>query len=205
MSLAACFIHIQFSCFETQVSDSVSSCTCTAYLPRAKGFVPSGMNLSIIRGVSVRKLKNILVLVVFFVLLLQGLLRLRHEPKAKLQLMVEQAEQGDVDTMATLGRWYIGGHRGAVATDKKEAIVWLRRAAEHGHADSAFQLQNLLAFGELKDNKESYAWLAVAASNDQRNEASYKRQKERLSKNATLFAEYEVLAKDYVEKYGSGK
>lgn len=153
-------------------------------------------------GANVRKLRNILVIVV---LLLPSILWLRPEPKTKLQLMVEQAEQGDVDSMATLGRWYIGGHRGAVAKDKKEAITWLRRAAEHGHAESAFQLQNLLAFGEFQDHKESYAWLAVAASNDQRNGASYNRKKEMLSRNATLFAEHEAVAKAYVERYGSGK
>jgi hypothetical protein len=70
-----------------------------------------------------------------------------------------KAKQGDIVAQFELGRMYLEGE--GVAEDTEEAMSWLRKAAEKGHAHAQFQLGMLLV---LKDKfSDAARWLRKSA------------------------------------------
>jgi hypothetical protein len=58
-----------------------------------------------------------------------------------------------------------------VTEDDKEAVKWLRKAAEQGHASSQYNLGRMYVQGEavIEDYIQAYAWLNIAAANGNEN------------------------------------
>jgi hypothetical protein len=75
--------------------------------------------------------------------------------------LVLQARQGDVRAMDQLGILYTSGK--GVEPDRREALMWFRRAAENGYVSSQYNYAVLL----IDERKESLAinWLKKADAN----------------------------------------
>ena len=70
-----------------------------------------------------------------------------------------QAEQGDSNAQFALGEmhWQEQGNKWSPETDNEEAIQWLRKAAEQGHAGAAIRISDYFV-GELGDESEGVKW-----------------------------------------------
>lgn len=75
------------------------------------------------------------------------------------------AEQGNPEYQYLAGVQYLGGGIFGGEKDAKEAVKWLRRAAEQGHATAQFNLGNCYYNGEgvWRDYKEAVKWYQLAA------------------------------------------
>jgi TPR repeat protein len=81
-----------------------------------------------------------------------------------LRLWRPLAERAEPRSEAGIGFMY---HRGlGVATDDREAAVWLRRAAEHGQAEGQLMLGMLFYYGRgvPQSYVRAYAWCDMAES-----------------------------------------
>lgn len=103
------------------------------------------------------------------------------------------AEQGDSEAQIALVEAYLLGHRGAQKSDV-EAVKWLRRAAEQGHALA----QNDLGFmytegrGVTEDSVEAVKWYRKAA------EQGYALAQYNLG---GMYAKGEGVPENYIEAY----
>jgi hypothetical protein len=81
----------------------------------------------------------------------------------KLEKLLIQAEDGDVDAQYDLGIRYYNGE--GVELDHKKAVEWFLRAAEHDDSQAQFNLGIMYGRGEgvQKDLKVSMSWLKKAA------------------------------------------
>ncbi len=87
-----------------------------------------------------------------------------------------QAEQGDVEAMAQLGRHYLGTWMGVVNVYDKtgdnddKAIYWLKKAAEQGDADSQWLLGTCYEKGRgvSRNFYEAAKWYKKAADQGHR-------------------------------------
>ena len=81
--------------------------------------------------------------------------------------VVAKAENGDPSSQCTVGETYYFGYNGvpAIPVDKKEAVKWLRRSAEQGDAEAAYNLSLCYHKGDgLATNlSESIKWCRKAA------------------------------------------
>ena len=85
-----------------------------------------------------------------------------EEVEKKLQRLTFQAEQGDVASQHTLGRFYRKGGR---LRNVQLARFWLTKAAEQHHADAQFELGELYALEEeIHDLLRARSWYAKAAA-----------------------------------------
>ena len=73
--------------------------------------------------------------------------------------------KGDVQSQYVFALMHTRFH--GVPQDAVEAMKWIRKAAEQGHADAQFNLGAIYANGEgiPEDYVEAYAWWSVAATN----------------------------------------
>lgn len=76
------------------------------------------------------------------------------------KLYAEAAEQGDAEA-----QYKVGAHIYADCTNKAEAAMWLRRAADQGETNAPFLLGQMYKFGTgvVKDQFESAKWYKQAA------------------------------------------
>lgn len=91
----------------------------------------------------------------------------RAEPASQLiehSRLIEDARGGDPEAQYTLAHLYLKG-RGGVDLNVEQAILWLERAAGHGHPDSALDLALIYLNGEqvVKDAAQALRWLIRAA------------------------------------------
>ena len=89
-----------------------------------------------------------------------------------------------------------------VAQDDKQAVAWIRKAAEQGDAKAqrflgrAYDIGN----GVVQDNKLAYVWSSVSAANGNVEAATNRDHFAKLLSPAVL-AEAQALAGQYVELY----
>lgn len=91
----------------------------------------------------------------------------KREKQLKLQdRMAEALKTGDPDAQFAIAKAYKNG--AIVAPDPEEAVRWLRRAANKGHAAAQFELglAHLYGDGAPVDEAEAYRWFARAADLD---------------------------------------
>jgi len=81
----------------------------------------------------------------------------------KFEAMVAMAEGGSTRDMFTVGSRYLRGL--GVERDTARGISWIRKAADHGHAQAQYFLGVLYAGGHnvAKDPIEAYKWLSLSA------------------------------------------
>jgi TPR repeat protein len=84
-------------------------------------------------------------------------------PKEKLEKLMNQAEDGDVDAQYDLGIRYYSGD--GVEKDHAKAVKWFTMAAEHDDAQAQFNLGIMYGRGEGADKNinTSMQWLKKAA------------------------------------------
>lgn len=78
--------------------------------------------------------------------------------------LLEKAQGGDFSSQVLL--WLAYAHGYAVQKDLKQAVPWLRKAAERGCSECEWELSNLYANGRgglPKDNAEAFKWALKAA------------------------------------------
>jgi uncharacterized protein len=77
--------------------------------------------------------------------------------------MIKRADNADPAAEYKLAHLYAGGS--GIATDKKQAQLWLERAAEHGNADAQYELGNALreGAGMVQDYERAARWITLAA------------------------------------------
>jgi uncharacterized protein len=79
-------------------------------------------------------------------------------------VLIQKAQGGDFGSQVLL--WLAYSHGYAVQKDLKQAVPWLRKAAEHGCSECEWELSNLYANGRgglPKDNAEAFKWALKAA------------------------------------------
>jgi uncharacterized protein len=76
----------------------------------------------------------------------------------------KKAEDGDVAAQYSVGAAYFSGSPG-VQKDYKQALDWLTRAAQEGHADAQFKLGSMYynGYGVTEDRAETMKWYRKAA------------------------------------------
>jgi len=91
----------------------------------------------------------------------------KKQKEERVRLLLEAAEQNDVDAMNLLGRAYEEGQ--GVKKDRIEATKWYRRAAENGDAEMQFRVGGKFEYGILgakgRDFAEAAKWFRRAAEN----------------------------------------
>ncbi|MBH54249.1 MAG: hypothetical protein CMI18_07865 [Opitutaceae bacterium] len=110
----------------------------------------------------------------------------------------EDAKNGDAWAQFTLGIAYAIGR--GVPQDDKAAINWYKKAAEQGHADSQAGLGLInweYGNGIVEDKVQAYAWLNIAASNDDK----WKETKSELAQKMTIeqIAEAQKLSREMIK------
>ena len=110
------------------------------------------------------------------------------------------AETGDPESEFGYGLLLWSGHDRV--NQPKEAVVWLRRAAMHGHVLARVSLGRFLtdpeAPSEVRDLPEGYAWWVVGGESDAAS-------KLRSRLNASELATGEHLAIEFALKYGRSR
>ncbi len=83
-------------------------------------------------------------------------------PTENLQIIQQQAQQGDPYAQATLSDYYLTGYQ--VAFDDKLALTWAQQSADQGHPLGVFHLANIYRWGiEVKpDSQQAEALYAQA-------------------------------------------
>jgi len=78
--------------------------------------------------------------------------------------LLAKAQAGDAAALVRLGNAYNYGRHGA-KQDYAQALIWYRKGAERGDADSEFQLGGLYHFGHgvPQDDAQGFAWIMKAA------------------------------------------
>ena len=78
--------------------------------------------------------------------------------------ILKRAESADSGAEYKLAHLYAGGS--GIETDKRQAQMWLERAAEHGNADAQYELASALREGNgvVQDYERAAKWMQVAAS-----------------------------------------
>ena len=76
---------------------------------------------------------------------------------------IKRADRADPAAEYRLAHLYAGGS--GIATDRKQAQLWLERAAEHGNADAQYELGNALreGAGMVQDYERAARWITLAA------------------------------------------
>lgn len=89
------------------------------------------------------------------------------DPPYEHSQLIGDARSGDREAQYTLGHLYLKG-RGGMVLDVDWAIAWLKRAAQQGHQDGAFDLALLYLEGVKvqKDTGQALRWLEQAAAAD---------------------------------------
>jgi TPR repeat protein len=82
------------------------------------------------------------------------------------KMVLESARDGDAEAQCRVGEWYLLGLEG-FSKDDKEAIYWLRKAADQEEPDAQFCLGQCYndGSGVRLDREEAYKWFARAAEN----------------------------------------
>lgn len=75
-----------------------------------------------------------------------------------LNLLIQQAEQGDIQAQFNLGMRYCKGI--GVAKNCKNAFIWLKKAAEQGHSSAQVLLGTMYDSGEgvERNKQEAFKW-----------------------------------------------
>src|SRR6516165_5105226 len=78
--------------------------------------------------------------------------------------LLAKAQAGDAAAQVRLGNAYNYGRHGA-KQDYAQALIWYRKGAEQGDADSEFQLGGLYHFGHgvPQDDVQGFSWIMKAA------------------------------------------
>ena len=78
--------------------------------------------------------------------------------------LLAKAQAGDAAALVRLGNAYNYGRHGA-KQDYAQALIWYRKGAEQGDANSQFQLGGLYHFGHgvPQDDAQGFAWIMKAA------------------------------------------
>lgn len=76
---------------------------------------------------------------------------------------IKLAETNDPVAEYKLAHMYLNA--GSVEGNRKEALAWLERSAEHGNADAQYEFGNALreGFGIVQDYEQAAKWLQLAA------------------------------------------
>lgn len=118
----------------------------------------------------------------------------------------EAAERGEANSQFNLGIFYDNGlddNGHAVPNNRREAIKWLRKAAQQGLTRAQCKLAEILA--EESASEQAYAWFLVARENSdggngQSAQAGLKRMAARLSPEQ--IARATKLARGWVSRIG---
>ena len=78
--------------------------------------------------------------------------------------LIKRADSADPAAEYKLAHVYAGGS--GIETDRRQAAMWLERAAAHGNADAQYELGNALREGNgvVQDYERAAKWLTLAAS-----------------------------------------
>lgn len=90
--------------------------------------------------------------------------RARHFAKLAFDWCYANRDNQDAELWGDLGNMYL--HGDGVEENVEEAVLWHRKAAEHGYAESQFELGHMCAFGVgvSEDGKEVEKWWRLAAA-----------------------------------------
>lgn len=108
------------------------------------------------------------------------------------------AEQGDSNAQFRLGTMYYGGQ---IPQDFVQAAYWYQKSAEQGNFNAQAFLGGMYYEGKgvVKDNKQAYAWLSVAATHNE--EAIKPRDSVAAQLSPDELIEAQILAAEYIGKY----
>lgn len=119
---------------------------------------------------------------------------------SEIQVLIKQAEQGDVSAQINLGVIYHLGE--GVPQDYKQAVRWYRLAAERGNIIAQFGLGVMYAKGQgvPQDYKQAYAWFNIAGVNGHK-EAQKNRELIANMLNPETLSQAQDLVRAYYERH----